>query len=68
MQKYRVIQCHQSGGVRHPNVQQEFIDYMLAKYGERSNAYRVYVLGLPPTADDDTVIPTGNASWHVYTR
>lgn len=40
-----------------PRVSQDFIDDMLARYGERSNAFRVRVLGEFPLADDDTVIP-----------
>lgn len=35
----------------------DWVANMAAKYGERSNAYRVRVLGEFPLADDDTVIP-----------
>lgn len=41
----------------HPRVSQDFVDEVRARYGERSNAYRVRVLGEFPLADDDTVIP-----------
>lgn len=40
-----------------PRVSKDFIADMRARYGERSNAYRVRVLGEFPLADDDTVIP-----------
>jgi hypothetical protein len=35
----------------------DFLEDMRLRYGERSNAYRVRVLGEFPLADDDTVIP-----------
>ena len=38
-------------------VSPDFIEQMAEQYGEESNIYRVRVLGLPPTADDDAVIP-----------
>ena len=38
-------------------VSREFIAQMAEQYGEDSNIYRVRVLGLPPAADDDAVIP-----------
>lgn len=38
-------------------VSQDFIDDILNQYGERSNMFRVRVLGEFPLADDDTVIP-----------
>jgi hypothetical protein len=41
----------------HPNVTEDFIDDVKARYGELSNAYRVRVLGEFPMVDDDTVIP-----------
>lgn len=40
-----------------PRVSRDFIEDMRRRYGERSNAYRVRVLGEFPVADDDTVIP-----------
>lgn len=40
-----------------PRVSKDYIDDMRTRYGERSNAFRVRVLGLFPLADDDTVIP-----------
>lgn len=43
--------------VGHPNVTPAFIEDVASRYGERSNAYRVRVLGEFPLADDDTVIP-----------
>lgn len=38
-------------------VSREWIEEMRVKYGERSNPYRVRVLGEFPLADDDTIIP-----------
>lgn len=38
-------------------VSADFINDMARRYGEKSNAYRVRVLGEFPLADDDTVIP-----------
>lgn len=35
----------------------EYVEEMKTLYGEGSNTYRVRVLGLPPLADDDTIIP-----------
>jgi phage terminase large subunit len=40
-----------------PRVSQDYVEDMKRRYGERSNAYRVRVLGEFPLADDDTVIP-----------
>ena len=51
------IPCITEKGVRHPNVTDEFIDYHKRKYGEDSSVYRVYVLGLKPKEDPDTLIP-----------
>lgn len=36
---------------------QSYIDMMAALYGTESNTYRVRVLGLPPTGDEDSLIP-----------
>lgn len=36
---------------------QTYIDMMAETYGEESNVFRTRVLGLPPTANDDTIIP-----------
>lgn len=45
-------------GMFHSNrITQEYADEVAKKYGEKSNAYRVRVLGQFPAADDDTVIP-----------
>jgi phage terminase large subunit len=38
-------------------VSKDFIDQMRTTYGEKSNAFRVRVLGEFPLSDDDTVIP-----------
>jgi hypothetical protein len=38
-------------------VSKDFVADMARRYGEKSNAYRVRVLGEFPLADDDTVIP-----------
>lgn len=43
--------------VNHPRVSPDFVQQILLTYGERSNAYRVRVLGEFPLADEDTVIP-----------
>ena len=40
-----------------PRVTPDFISDIARRYGERSNAYRVRVLGEFPLADDDTIIP-----------
>jgi phage terminase large subunit len=40
-----------------PLVQPSQIERMARKYGKSSNAYRIRVLGLPPTASPDTLIP-----------
>ena len=39
------------------NVNQAHVQRMLRKYGKDSNAYRVRVLGLPPTAAPDALVP-----------
>ena len=39
------------------NVNQAHVQRMLRKYGRESNAYRVRVLGLPPTAAPDALVP-----------
>ena len=50
---YRVhISC-----VGHPRISPDFVEDMRRRYGERSNAFRVRVLGEFPLADDDTIIP-----------
>ena len=41
----------------HPRVSQDFVKQVAATYGEKSNAYRVRVLGEFPLADDNTIIP-----------
>jgi len=41
----------------HPNVTPDFVDDVKSRYGEKSNQYRVRVLGEFPLVDDDTVIP-----------
>jgi phage terminase large subunit len=38
-------------------VSPDFVEDMRRRYGERSNAFRVRVLGEFPMADDDTIIP-----------
>ena len=38
------------------NVNQAHVQRMLRKYGKESNAYRVRVLGLPPTASPDSLV------------
>jgi phage terminase large subunit len=38
-------------------ISSDFVEDMRRRYGEKSNAYRVRVLGEFPLADDDTVIP-----------
>lgn len=40
-----------------PRTSRENIEYERTTYGERSNRFRVRVLGEPPLGDDDTVIP-----------
>lgn len=53
---YRIhISC-----LNHPRVSPDFIAQIRNTYGERSNAFRVRVLGEFPLADSDTVIP---AEW-----
>lgn len=41
----------------HPRVSQDFVKQVAATYGEKSNAYRVRVLGEFPLADENTIIP-----------
>lgn len=43
--------------VGHPRISQDFIDDMMARYGEDTNDFRVRVLGEFPRAEADTVIP-----------
>jgi len=38
-------------------VEKSHVERMARKYGRDSNAYRIRVLGLPPTASPDTLIP-----------
>lgn len=38
-------------------ISRDHIDRMKVTYGEESNAYRVYVKGLPPTVEDGSLIP-----------
>ena len=40
-----------------PLVSEQYVQEMLSRYGEESNAFRVRVLGDFPARDDDTVIP-----------
>jgi hypothetical protein len=40
-----------------PRIPKEWIQEMEDRYGRESNAFRVQVLGLFPTADEDSVIP-----------
>jgi phage terminase large subunit len=44
-------------GLNHPRVDQDLVRQVVATYGEKSNAYRVRILGEFPLSDDDTVIP-----------
>lgn len=39
------------------NVDPSYPDYMARKYGIDSNIFRIRVMGLPPLADEDTLIP-----------
>jgi len=39
------------------NVDPAYSDYMLKKYGEQSNTFRIRVAGLPPLADEESLIP-----------
>lgn len=43
--------------VGHPRITPQFVEEMKLRYGERSNAFRVRVLGEFPLGDDDTIIP-----------
>lgn len=43
--------------VNSPRVAKDFIEQVKRTYGERSNQFRVRVLGEFPLADDDTVVP-----------
>lgn len=49
--------CLQWSALESENVTNTQIERMRAKYGENSNMYRIAVLGLPPIADDDAIIP-----------
>lgn len=51
------IPCIDLNGNIHPRVAPEQIEQMRNRYGERSNQYRVHVLGLLPEADDNALIP-----------
>jgi hypothetical protein len=44
-------------GLNHPRVDQDLVRQVVNTYGEKSNAYRVRILGEFPLSDDDTVIP-----------
>ncbi len=39
------------------NVGGDYVDYMLTKYGEESNVFRIRVAGEPPLEDERTLIP-----------
>lgn len=39
------------------NVSDEYVEYMINKYGEDSNVFRIRVAGDPPLEDDRTLIP-----------
>lgn len=39
------------------NVKKSYVDYMALKYGVESNVYKIRVLGDPPLADANTLIP-----------
>lgn len=41
----------------HPRITKDYIEQVRRTYGEKSNQYRVRVLGEFPLADDDTIIP-----------
>lgn len=43
--------------VGHPRISLDFVRQVANTYGEQSNQYRVRVLGEPPLADDETIIP-----------
>ncbi len=51
------IPCVDSEGKMHPRVSADYPESVSEIYGRNSNQYRVRVLGLPPTSDDDSVIP-----------
>ena len=51
------IPCIDLDNNQHPRVSEGFLTYMEDRYGKDSNQYRVYVLGLLPTADDESIIP-----------
>jgi phage terminase large subunit len=42
---------------KHPNVDQGWVEEMRERYGDRSNVYRVRVMGEFPLADSNTIIP-----------
>src|SRR3972149_2267734 len=49
--------CLQWNAEDSPIVTRESIDYKARKFGRTSNQFRVTVLGLPPKADSDALIP-----------
>jgi hypothetical protein len=49
--------CKRWNAEESENVNQAHVQRMLRKYGADSNAYRVRVLGLPPTAAPDALVP-----------
>jgi len=59
---WRTIQVAFSDSTR---VSADFVEDMRRRYGERSNAYRVRVLGLFPEGEDDTVISKELVEWAV---
>lgn len=48
--------CHKVSCIGSPRVTDDYVEDMLARYGEDSNAYRARVLGEFPNSDDDTLI------------
>jgi phage terminase large subunit len=46
------VSCKES-----PRVSDDYVNEMLSRYGEESNAFRIRVLGEFPRSDDDTIIP-----------
>lgn len=51
------IPCIEPDGTLHPRVSADYPKEIADTYGPDSTQYRVRVLGLPPTGDDDAVIP-----------
>ena len=51
------IPCVDLDGNLHPLTSPAFVERMRNRYGERSNQYRVNVLGVLPEADDEALIP-----------